>query len=536
VTALTDDQRQVFITEPRLSKMLRDEIAAFVANPTAPTGSQAAVELIKKSWDIRLEVGRHILQLRRFAKQETLFHRWPDLARTLYEGGGRLIRELEKLASGNVAPLPEVQKIWDRYKEDESLLSLLRLRPLFGESVEELSKRTYQEALAPVARTSQPIFESVEAVRTLSEPVISTLEELHVATFCIAILEEGGRYRVEATSENGESIRGPDLRLDAIKKRLDILQSVLLRAVLTDTPVKDLPSRLKQFGQLLYDEIITGDMERALTDIFSNLKSSDTYRSVRINFSTSTPEVAGIPWECLYIPEIEDFWSLLPNASVVRHITLDPNASQGHVWPLVPPVQVFAIFTGDSESKTLRSEEAALRQVLKGSSLFDLRTRIEPNIPSESIKKELRDFFPVVLHASRTSSISQHEDYADSEKSADYWPVWALPDSLPGSGTKLVMAHDWFGRGFEALVVHFLKTGAQCVITATQRLDPSANYLYTREFYRALSEGFNVERAIVQARRALQAEGRNWLPYALFTSLPDISALQVELLNVKQAS
>ena len=56
--------------------------------------------------------------------------------------------------------------------------------------------------------------------------------------------------------------------------------------------------------------------------------------------------------------------------------------------------------------------------------------------------------------------------------------------------------------------------------------DPAA-IMFTREFYRSFVDGYAIEAALVEARKALSVEKWDWTSYALFVSSLDLQALRL---------
>ncbi len=81
---------------------------------------------------IRSEIAAHLIRRRMFAKLDALAYRWPDLALLLRTNrGGLLTLERQHVEA---QALPEaLEKQWDRYRRDEQLLEVFRLRPSFGD-------------------------------------------------------------------------------------------------------------------------------------------------------------------------------------------------------------------------------------------------------------------------------------------------------------------------------------------------------------------------------------------------------------------
>ncbi len=457
--------------------------------------------------------------MRRFAKQQALVRRWPELTKTIYEGGGRVIRELELLATGNITtPAPEIQKIWDHYRDDEALKQLLTLRPLFSTSTEGLSHRAYQEALAATHPTlSSPESSALPDAKPEPQPIVGpTAAEPSIMQLPITVFREDGYSRIRVGDGDPGVVSKLDLDLDRIQKRLQSLRHTAGSAA---SP-SDYLNRVRQLGSLVYDGAFRDTTREALLQALDVSKPV----AVQINLDIQVPELTQIPWECLYVPERADFWSLIPNVSVNRLISLGTTDTMP-IKPIFPPVQIYAFFSTESAAQTTeRSPIEYLSRVLQQNNLFEFRSMSGFNV--SNAESDTRDFYPVVLHGSGVTG----------PPSIDYSFEWLTPqiaDLVSRSIRVIVLQYDLASKSAE-VARHLLLAGAQCVILTAGTVNSDVAQLFTREFYQALATGQNVERAMVEARRGLHAQGKDWTPYELFTSLPNIDALRIEIPATKQ--
>lgn len=62
-----------------------------------------------------------------------------------------------------------------------------------------------------------------------------------------------------------------------------------------------------------------------------------------------------------------------------------------------------------------------------------------------------------------------------------------------------------------------VREGVAAAVATTRVILDSAALMFSREFYRALVDGYPLEGALVEARRVIDLKGWDWSAYALFT-------------------
>jgi CHAT domain-containing protein len=69
--------------------------------------------------------------------------------------------------------------------------------------------------------------------------------------------------------------------------------------------------------------------------------------------------------------------------------------------------------------------------------------------------------------------------------------------------------------------------GVPAVIATVRRVTDDAAILFSREFYRTFADGYSLEDAVTEARKALSVEQQDWMAYALYVGTTDLSGIRV---------
>ncbi len=500
-------------TEPDLENFLLE----YSQNNRSPEPLKKSIDQISARWGMRIEISQQVLRLRQFAKQEALVRRWPELAKAIYEDDGRIIHELEQLATGNISsPSSEVQEIWETYRKTKPLLSLLRLQPLFSQS-RRLSERAYRDAVSAVSRTTGPVEESKEEAKAATQHISDKEGEVSACLeVSICFSEEGSEYNIAVRTSDMQSPRQTKLSMGTADEVMNLWRA------------KKTPDQ-RMMGSMLYNTFFGGKLADVLPRAFDASKPLGSRRPVKVNLEMNSVQLARLPWECLYIPGIEDSWALIPENTINRYIAQLSNNSEP-VLPLTSSVQVLAIFGEETEDTYTRVEQDILKRAVGTSDLFDLRVERATRIATITLREQLREFCPVILHVSRSTPppdgnliISSFSPVGNSDEEL----ISQIADLIREFHIKIVIYHAYFGSQHSKVARQFLEAGAQCVVTTATKIEATVASRFTREFYQALAKGRNLERALVEARRALQAEALDWTPYVLYTSHRDISQLLI---------
>jgi CHAT domain len=315
------------------------------------------------------------------------------------------------------------------------------------------------------------------------------------------------------------------------------LENFLLRLGRTRRAVRRVESSemqaAKTFGAALFNAVFSGVVAGAFKDRVEAARR--TGEGVRIRLRLADAELADLPWEYLYNPTVNRFLALSIHTPLVRYMDL-PDPIQP--IPITPPIRALVMIASPSDYPSLDVEAewnkltASLADLLANGQIAIDRMD-DATLPA--LQRKLRKSQYHILH------FIGHGEFDQSLQEG----VLLLEDEQHrghrvGSQYLGMMLHD-----HESLRVAILNA---CEGARTSRLDPFAGTAQTlvqqgipaviamqfeiaddvastfaHEFYGALADGYPIDAALTEARKAIFADGRDveWGTPVLYLRAPD---------------
>lgn len=268
-----------------------------------------------------------------------------------------------------------------------------------------------------------------------------------------------------------------------------------------------------EFGSKLYHSIFTGEVGETLR---RSLDVIDDYHGLRIRLHQGERGIlANLPWEYLYDPTFRRFFGCSVNTPIVRYLQLPQN-----IKPLAvkPPLNILVLISKPHEyiSLDVESEWDNLVQSLadlKSRNLVTL-TRIE-NATISSLRYQLLrksyHIFHFIGHGS--FDMQSQEGVLLFENEAGYaHPVTG--DQLGAifhdhSTLRLTILNTCEGARiarndpFSGVAQHLVLQGIPAVIAMQFEITDQAAQILAQEFYTLLADGYPVDMALSEARKAI---------------------------------
>jgi hypothetical protein len=557
--------------EPRLSSLLREEVIAFLhVLPKLPTADrllaanvQPSLELrnrtvasrligtllarrlkhsIEAGLELRLDVARHVYAVRRFAKLDALRHRWPKLERLLWTHRFRLLKLERDLLAAAPNPVEMVEEGGDALPHrDAELAAYFGLRPLFGEIYPE----DHHLFLKAAAATS------AQAVSTPPTPSPAPATDIAPQVQVVA-----NPHRVlEVTIEDPPAGAAPDIGFNIIFTwgtgsdtnvvRLPIAELLAL----TGSPKRDgeeppfapvtrdirvrLPP-LREIGMRLF-EALFGHLLPS-HDLMHLFQGGGPFRLLLTIKSRHLPP---LPWETLYMPSRRQHLVLSKSFSLVRYF---PRLAPRPLAALSQQLRILAVFPQPANLPplNLQGEEHSLRRTLAPvieRKLVQLDVLRAGDATMSNLQSRLRVFQPHLFHFVGHGAFVEGAGHgalmfesgnggAHPMAAADLRDILADGDLqvvvLNACDTGVASPRDPISGVAGALALG----GVPAVIATLQQVTDPQAVLFAREFYRAFVDGYSVEEALAEARKAMTIEGWDWSLYALFSGIRDLDFLR----------
>lgn len=295
------------------------------------------------------------------------------------------------------------------------------------------------------------------------------------------------------------------------------------------------PRHVKALGRSLFEGIFQGEVENCLARSLDRaLDEADGLR-IRLRLN-DVPELAGLPWEYLYDPSRQRFLALSEETPIVRYLELPVT---DRILTVALPLRILVMVADpsdviprlDSEAEWKRLSDALETLSEAGLVILD---RL-PNNTLEALQTRLQQneyhIFHFIGHgffdpiSSQSCLLVEDREGKARTVTADLL-VTILRDhralrlvflnSCEGGRNSL---QDIFAGTAQTLV----QQGIPAVIAMQAAVTDNAAANLAPSFYRALTNGYPVDAALAEARKALyvQNDTLEWATPVLFTRTPD---------------
>jgi tetratricopeptide (TPR) repeat protein len=310
----------------------------------------------------------------------------------------------------------------------------------------------------------------------------------------------------------------------------DIFQQVA-RSRLIESPEA---RKIHSFGQALFEAVFKDNVRDQLRASLGEVNKQGVGLRLRLRLSDIS-ELSGLPWEFLYDPSLNRFLALSVDTPIVRYLETGQAIQPLHVEP---PLRILTMICSpkdyprlDVEREWQNLQEAM--QNLQGRGLVDMRRLDPPTLPAlqKSLRREQYHIFHFIGHAtfSKTNQDGlllledeHREGYRLSGRGLgtllhDHRPLrLAILNACEGARTS---SEDQFAGTAQSLI----QQGIPAVIAMQFRITDLAAIVLAREFYGALADGYPVDAALTEARKAVKTQGNDleWGTPVLYMRSPD---------------
>jgi sugar lactone lactonase YvrE len=288
----------------------------------------------------------------------------------------------------------------------------------------------------------------------------------------------------------------------------------------------------REFGTKLFGAVFQGDV---YTCLGASLAEAQTRQQGLRLLLRLPPELTHLPWEYLYNPVWNQFFSLSSDTSLVRYLELSPP-----LLPLVvkPPLRLLVVISspGDYDPLNVEREWDDLWMTLqplvaRGSVVVE---RLE-NASLPALQRQLRGGAYHILHFIGYSIFDRQKQnglllFSDEHgrgqplSGQDLGTVLRDHNSL-----RLIVlnackgAHAGHNNPFAGVANSLMQMGLPAVIAMQFGISDSSAILFNQEFYTTLADGHGVDAALGSARKSIFASrgGVEWGAPVLFNRIPD---------------
>lgn len=288
-------------------------------------------------------------------------------------------------------------------------------------------------------------------------------------------------------------------------------------------------------GKQLFEAIFQGEVENCLARSLDRARDEDAGLRLRLRLN-EVPELAGLPWEYLYDPSRQRFLSLSEETPIVRYLDL-PEIDRALTVTL--PLRILVMIADPSDIAPRldsASEWTRLADALK--TLSDIGQVILERLPNntlEALQTRLQQHEYHIFHFIGHGFFDTQNEQScllleDRTGITQTVTADALATILcDHRELRLVFLNACEGGRsseqdiFTGTAQTLVQQGVPAVIAMQAAVTDNAAVSLAPSFYRALTNGYPVDAALAEARKALyvQNDTLEWATPVLFTRTPD---------------
>ena len=363
--------------------------------------------------------------------------------------------------------------------------------------------------------------------------LITGMDERSYTDFDLVIEQAGDRYRARVISSPAGQAA---VEFDSLFSPLE-LENFVLRMGRPQRGMRRIDSSemetVRTFGARLFKTVFKDDVYacylRSLDEVL------DQSKGLRIRLRIDVPQFHDLPWEYLYNPQIDQFLALSKDTPIIRYIEL-PYRTQ--VQPVKTPMKILVMISSPEEYPPLDVEEEWNRlnralQPLIDQGVVELDRLEKPTLGA--LQQHLRQKKVHIFH------FIGHGKYFEQTQDG----VLLLEDGnhrgIPTSGQQLgAILHDHHSLQLAVLnacegartsaedpytgvAQTLVRQGIPAVLAMQFEIFEKAAVTLAQEFYGAIADGYPVDAALSEARKAIFAGNNDveWGTPVLFMRIPN---------------
>ncbi len=254
------------------------------------------------------------------------------------------------------------------------------------------------------------------------------------------------------------------------------------------------------------------------------------------------PELADIPWEYLYYQPLNRFLALSSETPIVRYLDL-PEKIQS--LAVKPPVRILVMISSPQNYRKLdvKKEWAKLQQALgdlekRGLVALEQLQEATLNSLQRQLRKQEYHIFHFIGHGTFDQTAQDGMLMLEDENQQGHLvSAQSLGIILHDEKTlRLAVLNACEGARnsriapFAGTAQSLVQQGIPAVIAMQFEITDAASITFAHEFYGAVADGYPVDAALAEARKAILAQGNEveWGAPVLYTRSPDGVIFEIE--------
>ena len=339
---------------------------------------------------------------------------------------------------------------------------------------------------------------------------------------------DDGLYSVDVTSPAGEA-KG-SMRFPFSPATLELeLQGVELAVVKSGARTRDIgiaepgKSPVIRFGKQLFDALFSEQVQMTLR------RSQDRARSerkgLRIRLRLECPELCSLPWEFMYDNARGDYVALSTDSPIVRYMVSDRPVE---ALSVDPPIRVLAMIANPNDRDALdvaherrKIEDATAKLQEEGTLKLDWLQGSTWRDLQRALRATDYHIFHFVGHGGFDAAADEGVLVFTSEtggsqlmRAIEVGRLLADEESL-----RLVVLNSCLGaKGsdtnvFSSTSATLVRKGVPAVVAMQYEISDRAAIEFSRSLYETIADGWPIDAAVAEARKAVSMSTRNSLEW-----------------------
>ena len=295
-------------------------------------------------------------------------------------------------------------------------------------------------------------------------------------------------------------------------------------------PQGDEPLDAAELGRQLYDAVFAGPVGASLV---RNLERANDHLRIVLRLDRGLANLAALPWEFLYSSHLQRYLTPSVETPFVRYLEVEHGE---RMQAVAPPLVVLGVLSNPAgvESLDVEGEWARVQEAVSGLGKEQIRLE-RVSATWTALQSRLRRGGAHVLHfvghgvfddqTNQGSLLFEDESGQPTLVSADRFKV-LLHDQ---ADLRLVFLNACEGAkggrsdSFAGVAQQLVQQGVPAVVAMQFPVTDSAALTLSREFYKALADGYPVDAAVGEARKAIFGLGDSleWGTPVLFSRSAD---------------
>jgi CHAT domain-containing protein len=236
-----------------------------------------------------------------------------------------------------------------------------------------------------------------------------------------------------------------------------------------------------------------------------------TQKGIRIKLTIESPDLMNLPWEYLYDPESQTFPALSPRTPITRYT----NPKQQDPPPLAfdPPLRILLVSASPEEQPRL-DVEAERDQIIQAMELLEATGKVEietlTNATVRNLQVMLRRPFHVLhyighgTYDEQTNSgmlALEHKDGSQHAVSAAQLQYLLRDTTIRLAVFNACMTAR--GAAGRSIAGELMRAGISATLAMQFAISETSARIFAGEFYRTLADGWPVDAAAAEGRKAV---------------------------------